>query len=185
MPKGSKQEDLVFKAVKTVLDDANVTARWPDLGNHEPTEKNPQRTLLEKCLTNYTTNNTADYFIHKDLGGFLRREIDFYIKNEVLHLDDVQNARKLPTSKEPAHDSNPACYCVGLDYLPCPAGGLSENTLAEKEICRGYALLHHARPCSGKPLSRNCRQPAAMGTVGQAGNAGWQQNRLVQTSPSG
>src|SRR5690606_38698001 len=40
----------------------------------------------------YTQKNTADYFIHKDLGGFLRRELDFYIKNEVMHLDDVQNA---------------------------------------------------------------------------------------------
>jgi len=48
--------------------------------------------LLEKHLSDYTTKNTADYFIHKDLGGFLRRELDFYIKNEVMHLDDVQNA---------------------------------------------------------------------------------------------
>ncbi|TRZ75671.1 MAG: site-specific DNA-methyltransferase, partial [Deltaproteobacteria bacterium] len=94
MPKGSKQEDLVTAAVKTVLDDPLVKARWLDLSNREPTEKNPQRTLLEKCLTSYTTKNTADYFIHKDLGGFLRRELDFYIKNEVMHLDDVQNAEK-------------------------------------------------------------------------------------------
>lgn len=94
MPKGSKQEALVIDAVKKVLDDANVKARWLDLSNREPTEKNPQRTLLEKCLSNYTTKNTADYFIHKDLGGFLRRELDFYIKNEVMHLDDVQNAEK-------------------------------------------------------------------------------------------
>jgi adenine-specific DNA-methyltransferase len=28
------------------------------------------------------------------LGGFLRRELDFYIKNEVMHLDDVQTAEK-------------------------------------------------------------------------------------------
>ena len=94
MPKGSKQEALVLDAVKKVLDDASVKARWLDLSMREPTEKNPQRTMLEKCLTNYTTRNTADYFIHKDLGGFLRRELDFYIKNEVLHLDDVQNAEK-------------------------------------------------------------------------------------------
>ena len=94
MPKGSKQEDLVAKAVKTVLDDPIVKARWLDLGKREPTEKNPQRTLLEKCLASYTTKNTADYFIHKDLGGFLRRELDFYIKNEVMNLDDVQNAEK-------------------------------------------------------------------------------------------
>jgi adenine-specific DNA-methyltransferase len=25
------------------------------------------------------------------LGGFLRRELDFYIKNEVMHLDDIEN----------------------------------------------------------------------------------------------
>jgi adenine-specific DNA-methyltransferase len=94
MPKGSKQEDLVAKAVKIILDDPIVKASWLDLTNREPTEKNPQRTLLEKCLTNYTAKNTADYFIHKDLGGFLRRELDFYLKNEVIHLDDVQNAQK-------------------------------------------------------------------------------------------
>ena len=91
-PKGTKQEALVTKAVETVLNDAAVKARWLDLGNRAPTEKNPQRTLLEKHLSDYTTKNTADYFIHKDLGGFLRRELDFYIKNEVMHLDDVQNA---------------------------------------------------------------------------------------------
>ena len=91
-PKGTKQEALVAKAVGAVLADAAVKARWLALGNRAPTEKNPQRTLLEKHLSDYTTKNTADYFIHKDLGGFLRRELDFYIKNEVMHLDDVQNA---------------------------------------------------------------------------------------------
>lgn len=94
MPKGSKQEALVAKAVKTVLDDPIVKSRWLDLSQRQPTEKNPQRTLLEKCLVNYTTKNTADYFIHKNLGRFLRGELDFYIKNEVMHLDDVQNAEK-------------------------------------------------------------------------------------------
>lgn len=91
-PKGTKQEALVTKAVEAVLADASVKARWLALGNRAPTEKNPQRTLLEKHLSDYTTKNTADYFIHKDLGGFLRRELDFYIKSEVLQLDDVQNA---------------------------------------------------------------------------------------------
>ena len=91
-PKGTKQEALVTKAVETVLADSAVKERWLALGLRAPTEKNPQRTLLEKHLSDYTTKNTADYFIHKDLGGFLRRELDFYIKNEVMHLDDVQNA---------------------------------------------------------------------------------------------
>lgn len=92
MPKGSKQAALVEQAVERILADAAVKSRWLELGKRVPTEKNPQRTLLEKHLVDYTTKNTADYFIHKDLGGFLRRELDFYIKNEVMNLDDVQNA---------------------------------------------------------------------------------------------
>lgn len=94
MPKGSKQDNLVAKAAEAILADTAVKARWLDLSKREPTESNPQRTLLEKCLTSYTTKNSADYFIHKDLGGFLRRELDFYIKNEVMHLDDVQASEK-------------------------------------------------------------------------------------------
>ena len=94
MPKGTKQDALVLDAVNKVLADPIVKARWLDLNSREPTEKNPQRTLLDKCLTSYTAKNSADYFIHKDLGGFLRRELDFYIKNEVMHLDDVQHAEK-------------------------------------------------------------------------------------------
>ena len=57
-----------------------------------PTESEKGRTLLEKYLVQYTGRNTMDYFIHKDLGGFLRRELDFYIKNEVMRLDDIESA---------------------------------------------------------------------------------------------
>ena len=96
-PPKTKQETLVEQAVEIVLADEAVQARWQDLTNRAPTDKKPQRTLLEKHLTNYTQKNTADYFIHKDLGTFLRRELDFYIKNEVLHLDDVQNVESFAT----------------------------------------------------------------------------------------
>ncbi len=54
-----------------------------------PTEANPDRTLLKKHLKEYTARNTFDYFIHKDLGGFLSRELDFYLKNEVFFIDDI------------------------------------------------------------------------------------------------
>ena len=60
-----------------------------------PTEKEKDRTLLEKYLLRYTAQNTMDYFIHKNLGGFLRRELDFYIKNEVMHLDDIEGVSAL------------------------------------------------------------------------------------------
>ena len=60
-----------------------------------PTDKNKKRTLLEKYLTDYTAKNTFDYFVHKDLGGFLRRELSFFIKNELLRLDDILPADSL------------------------------------------------------------------------------------------
>lgn len=94
MPKGSKQDELIAQAVKTIFDHPAVKARWLGLTQRQPTEKNPQRSLLEKALSHYTAKNSTDYFIHKDLGGFLRRELDFYIKNEVMNLDDVQQAEK-------------------------------------------------------------------------------------------
>ncbi len=50
------------------------------------------RTLLRRYLNQYTSRNTMDYFIHKDLGGFMRRELDFYIKNEIMRLDDIESA---------------------------------------------------------------------------------------------
>lgn len=57
-----------------------------------PTDSDKKRPVLAKYVNQYTARNTMDYFIHKDLGGFLRRELDFYIKNEVMHLDDIENA---------------------------------------------------------------------------------------------
>lgn len=54
----------------------------------EVDEKN-HTTLLLRHLTTYTEKNRCDYFIHKDLKGFLLREMDFYIKNEILVIDDI------------------------------------------------------------------------------------------------
>ncbi|MFM2615830.1 site-specific DNA-methyltransferase [Vibrio alginolyticus] len=92
MKKGTKQEALVQTAASSILSDQLVQQDWADLTKRAPTEKNPNRTELERHLVTYTQRNTADYFIHKDLGGFLTYELDFYIKNEVMHLDNVQNA---------------------------------------------------------------------------------------------
>jgi adenine-specific DNA-methyltransferase len=53
-------------------------------------EKSGEKSYIEKHLYRYTRRNTTDYFIHKDLKGFLERELDFYIKNEFLQLEDLQ-----------------------------------------------------------------------------------------------
>jgi len=55
-----------------------------------PTEADPERTLLDKHIAVYTAKNSFDYFIHKDLGGFLRRELDTYIKSEVISVDNLE-----------------------------------------------------------------------------------------------
>lgn len=85
----STQTDLNTEAVKRIFAAEGIHEWISEIAQKAPTEKNPNRTQLEKHLTQYTAKNTFDYFIHKDLGRFLRRELDFYIKNEVMHLDDI------------------------------------------------------------------------------------------------
>jgi adenine-specific DNA-methyltransferase len=103
--KGSKQEGSWkqhrnAEAVETIL---NVLDGMEGVDEYKqlltvpaPTgsgkKKDAPRPLLAKYVNQYTARNTMDYFIHKDLGGFLRRELDFYIKNEVMRLDDIENA---------------------------------------------------------------------------------------------
>jgi adenine-specific DNA-methyltransferase len=89
-PEKRDQKTLTTLAFETIL--VGVPAEWAaDLKTPSPTEAYPSRTLLEKHLADYTARNTFDYFIHKDLRGFLRRELDFYIKNEVMRLDDIED----------------------------------------------------------------------------------------------
>lgn len=49
--------------------------------------------LLEHHLRRYTRRITSDFFVHKDLKGFLEGELDFYLKNEVLDVDDLERWR--------------------------------------------------------------------------------------------
>jgi adenine-specific DNA-methyltransferase len=58
-------------------------------------EKDGKIPLL-KHLATYAKRNTTDYFIHKDLFGFLTQELDFYIKNEMFDLDDLGMDKEVP-----------------------------------------------------------------------------------------
>ena len=81
-------EKAITKALESIEDEDFTTA----LNTLAQTEKNKKRTIFEKHLKSYTSRNSFDYFIHKDLGGFLGRELDFYIKNEMLFLDDIMDS---------------------------------------------------------------------------------------------
>ncbi len=85
--KATKQESLINDALEILS--TNIPSTFTSIFALSPTEKNAKRTLLEKNLNDFVSKNSFDYFIHKDLGSFLNRELDFYIKNEVLYLDDV------------------------------------------------------------------------------------------------
>ena len=86
-PKATKQKGLIEAAYETVKD--AIPAEFAAVLALRPTESDRTRTLLQKHLNDYVARNTFDYFIHKDLGGFLSRELDFYIKNEILVIDDI------------------------------------------------------------------------------------------------
>lgn len=109
-----KDKSINGQTVQTLLANPIIGKNWQILAQKEGTENNQERSLLRKYLDNYTAKNTADYFIHKDLGGFLKRELDFYIKNEVMNLDDIDNVsafadiennlRLIQTLRHIAHD---------------------------------------------------------------------------------
>lgn len=94
-PQPEKQKDLNATAERTILALTDPSfAPWIELlkrPHRRADGTESENTRLRVHLDRYTARNTFDYFIHKDLRGFLRRELDFYIKNEVMHLDDIEN----------------------------------------------------------------------------------------------
>ena len=77
-----------------------------------PTAINHDRTLLDKHLAAYTAKHSFDYFIHKNLAAFLRQQLDFYLKTEVVDIDDfdsgstermLQVQRKVRAIRKVAH----------------------------------------------------------------------------------
>ncbi len=89
--KKKKWAEANYDAIVTWLV-ANRPPMWQELLAQVNTGKGKdknQKDLLRKHLDAYVAKNTFDYFIHKDLRGFLTRELDFYIKSEIMHLDDL------------------------------------------------------------------------------------------------
>ncbi len=57
-------------------------------------ETQDDKTLLEKHLLKFTRKITSDFFIHKDLKGFLERELDYFIKTEVLDVESFDTEKE-------------------------------------------------------------------------------------------
>ena len=53
-------------------------------------DSKPPVTYLAKRMRHFARRQTSDYFVHKNLAAFLREELDFYIKDQVIHVADLE-----------------------------------------------------------------------------------------------
>lgn len=92
--KKNPQEAIIAKAVKEIPKqlDKGSDALAALTGEKRRNDDGKAVSFLEHHLRQYTRRNASDFFIHKDLKGFLVRELDFYLKNEVLNLGDMEVA---------------------------------------------------------------------------------------------
>jgi len=84
--KGNNKQDVLderaFEALKHKYGkEVNLVKLWE-------TDKDDKALLLKK-INHYTRKNKYDFFIHKNLKGFLQRELDYYIKSELINVDDL------------------------------------------------------------------------------------------------
>lgn len=93
-PRGKAQEAIldaatpkIFKAIKDELLGAALAIPSPT-GREAEGETPPS--LLRRRLTHFTRKNTTDYFVHKNLGGFLRQELEFFIRDQIVHEADLE-----------------------------------------------------------------------------------------------
>jgi len=88
------QNKIITKAVEEIQDQltGNDRALSALRAERHKNADGKSVSFLKHHLRQYTRRNTFDFFIHKDLKGFLTRELDFYLKNEVLNLDELEAA---------------------------------------------------------------------------------------------
>ena len=92
--KKNQQETIITRAVAEIPKQLDKAPDVLAALNGEIRRKDDGQAVsfLEHHLRQYTRRNTSDFFVHKDLKGFFSRELDFYLKNEVLNLDEIEAA---------------------------------------------------------------------------------------------
>jgi len=81
------QEALIDEALTKIGASLGIS---PISGILRP-QGNDEKSLTRKHLEAYVERNTKDFFIHKDLKGFLSKELEFYLKNEAWNLKALEN----------------------------------------------------------------------------------------------
>lgn len=164
-----KEQDIdwterAYAAIMTYLNDNDKELIYELIATYKTSKKD----VLRHHLDSYVGKNSFDYFIHKDLGRFLRFELDYYIKNEVLLLQDLDIdtvsthlnvakaiktigekvitflaqiedfQKKLWLKKKFVLQSN---YCITLDRVPTSFyAEIADNEQQRKEWVRLFAI---------------------------------------------
>ena len=87
----SKQEKINQKSFDRVLEEIKNTQIKALLMK---TYKNDKPLLLYQ-LNRFSSKNTKDYFIHKNLKRFLSEQLDYFIKSEVLSIETLEKEKFL------------------------------------------------------------------------------------------
>ena len=92
--KRSKQQDDVLERAEATI--AEVLARTPEAAKAllDPSDPGADDgedtpTLFTHHAVRFTRRRTSDFFIHRNLRGFLKRELEYYLRSEVLSLSQL------------------------------------------------------------------------------------------------
>ena len=155
---GNRQQDRINEAAGQRILESLAPDWLAPLAARAPTESHPERTVLEKHLAVYTAKNSFDYFIHKDLGGFLHRELDFYLKNEVLNLDDLVVGDASRLNRALARTRAVRHVADKIIAFLAQLEDLSKAALAQEKIRAGNTMVRDLGPHPRGALSRDHRQ---------------------------
>ncbi len=89
------QDTIFSESIDRILKGVKEDSLRAALSEDQRTEndiadgKDPMPLLLKR-LRHFCRKSTSDYFIHKNLRQFLSEELEFYIKDQILHIADLE-----------------------------------------------------------------------------------------------
>jgi len=90
---GIKQNDLspiLSEKILKRVTDLEIKSILSERQSSGEEDESNEKTILEKHLYKYTRKITSDFFIHKNLKGFMERELDYFIKSEIIDLNNLE-----------------------------------------------------------------------------------------------
>ena len=83
---GGTQQDKIIALAEKQMEDGKFPLLRP-LRNSHSAQKEKSRFAVHAAR--FVRRNTSDYFIHRNLRAFLRRELDVFLKNETINADEL------------------------------------------------------------------------------------------------